>query len=198
LGALILSAPPPVSAIGYGHDPAMTRPLRTVLLAASAAAAVTSGHLLDALGLLPGVHESAAVRTVALAPAYTCLTVLGAAALAGGVAGLLRRERTGAAVGALVGGQTALLALPEVLGRVEEGDGEEWGGLALAVGVQLVLAVAAVAAARALADRVLVVLLHGEVRPRPLPPPAVPRRKAPSGRLVGGVRGRGPPVRAVP
>src|SRR4051812_24233064 len=103
---------------------------RRVLLAASASTAVVTGHVLDALGLLPGVHESIAVRAAALAPSYDVLTVAGAALVACVAESLLRRRRAWAAVAALLAGQSGLLALPEALGRAEASShGEEWGAL---------------------------------------------------------------------
>src|SRR4051812_9823603 len=122
---------------------------RPVLLAASAATAVVVGHLLDALGLLPGVHESAAVRAAALAPSCDVMTVVGAAAVACVAEALLRRRRPWLAVAALLAGQTFLLWLPEELAHAASageasGEGEEWGALAVAVGLQVLLAAGAV------------------------------------------------------
>ena len=172
---------------------------RRLLLAASASSAVVVGHLLDALALLPGVHESSAVRAAALAPSYDVLTVAGAALLACIAEALLLRRHVGLAVVALTGGQLGLLALPEALGRAEaHGQGEQWGALVVAVSVQVLLAVGAVGAAL-LVDLLLLRL------PRRLEYVAVAAAGVPGsrvsrlhgGRVVGGVRGRGPPVPAV-
>ena len=179
---------------------------RPLLLAGAAASGVITGHLLDALGLLPGVHESAEVRAAALAPPYTALTVVGAGLLAVVAERLLRRQRRWLAVGVLVAGQTALLAVPEVLaeaagkaadpGAAAAGGGEaaELAKLAVAVGLQVVVAALAVA----LAAVVDTVLLH---LPRPLRTVRIPDLTlsavavpaSPTGRIVGGIRGRGPP-----
>jgi hypothetical protein len=177
---------------------------RPLLLAGAASTGVITGHALDALGLLPGVHESAAVRAAALAPKFTLLTVLGAGLLAVAAEALLRRQRAWLAVCVLVAGPTALLALPEALaeaagkaGQAAAGGGEaeEIANLAVAVGLQVLLAVVAIGLA-VVVDTLLLRL------PRPLTPvrvPGVPRAvvcvpAAPAGRIVGGVRGRGPPV----
>ncbi|MDT7570355.1 MAG: hypothetical protein QOE05_529 [Actinomycetota bacterium] len=179
---------------------------RPVLLAAAAATGVVTGHVLDALGLLPGVDEPMAVRAAALAPRYTVMTVLGAAALAAGAEWLLRRRRPWPAVVVLVAGQTALLALPEALaeaaGRTSGAGGseaEEAAKLALAVGLQVVLAALAVAIA-VVVDALLLRLpqrLEALAVP-PLPRAPVALSTVPSGRIVGGVRGRGPPVPVIP
>jgi hypothetical protein len=169
---------------------------RPVLLAACASTGVVGGHVLDALGLLPGVHESAAVRAAALAPAYDVLTVGGAAVLGVVAEALLRRRRPWVATAALLGGQTFLLWVPEELAHAKaEGSGEAWGALAVAVGLQVVLAAGAVGVA-VLIDTLLLRL------PRPVRvlEPVVTRRAEVAfcpvlvGRIVGGVRGRGPPV----
>jgi hypothetical protein len=166
------------------------------MLTVSASVGVLGGHVLDAFGLLPGVHESAEVRAAVLAPSYDVLTVVGAAALAWGVELLLRRSRPWFATAVLVAGQTGLLGLPEALGRGEGGgEGEEWGALAVAVGLQVLLAAGAVGAAL-LIDVLLLRLprLRSPVRLHVLAPLI---RRAPQvahGRVVGGVRGRGPPV----
>jgi hypothetical protein len=180
---------------------------RPVLLALAASTAVLTGHLLDALGLLPGVHEPLAVRAAALAPRYTMLTALGAALLAVAAEGLLRRRRAGFATLLLVIGQTALLGLPEAMaesaGRagpaVGGGEAQELAKLAVAVGLQVLLAALAVGVA-VVVDTALLRL------PRALQQlaiPGFPRATAvvPAlllGRIVGGVRGRGPPVPVLP
>jgi hypothetical protein len=172
---------------------------RPVLLAAAASLGVIGGPVLDALALLPGVHESAEVRAAALAPTYDVLTILGAAVLAVGAERLLRRRRPWLAVAVLVVGQTLLLGLPEAAaeasGTKAEGGGEELGALAVAVGLQVLLACAAVGVA-VVVDALLLRL------PRPvhllrIPILARPTHARPAqrpGRFVGGVRGRGPPV----
>jgi hypothetical protein len=181
---------------------------RPVLLAGAAAFGVITGHVLDALGLLPGVHESAEMRAAALAPPYTLLTVLGAGLLAVAAERMLRRQRPWLAVAVLVTGQTALLALPEALaeaagktgqpGAASGGELEEMAKLGVAVGLQVVVACLAVCIA-AVVDRVLLRL------PQPLRRLSIPDiclsaisvPAAPTGRIVGGVRGRGPPVAVV-
>ena len=168
---------------------------RPVLLALSASAGVLGGHVLDALGLLPGVHESAAVRAAVLAPRYDVLTIVGAAVLAWGVELLLRRRRPWFATAALLAGQTGLLGLPEALGHAEAGGGEEWGALAVAIALQVLLAAGAVGAAVVI--DVLLLRLPELRPPVPLQAPGVLLRRpppVPHGRVVGGVRGRGPPV----
>ena len=175
-------------------------PHRRVLLAASAATAVVAGHLLDALGLLPGVHESAAVRSAALAPQYDVLTVVGAALVACVAEALLRRRRACLAALALLAGQGFLLWVPEELAHAQAGgEGEAWGALAVAVGLQVVLAAGAVGAA-VLIDVLLLRLprlrpAQGTPASELLPTPGAPAR---AGRAVGGVRGRGPPVPVTP
>lgn len=177
---------------------------RPLLLSGAAAAAVIAGHALDALGLLPGVDEPAAVRAAALAPHYTAMTVVGAGLIAMGAEALLRRRRPWFAVLVLVAGQTALLGLPEALAEAEGGAGAaptaggevgELTKLAVAVSLQVVLAAAAVGIA-VLIDalllrlpRAVALLRIPDVRPFTLCPSATA-----SGRIVGGVRGRGPPV----
>jgi hypothetical protein len=174
---------------------------RPVLLAMAASTGVLGGHALDAFGLLPGVHESSAVRAEVLAPSYDVLTVVGAAALAWGVELVLRRRRPWLATAVLLAGQTALLGLPEALGHAEAGggQGEEWGALAVAVGLQVLLAAGAVGTAVVI-DVLLLRLprLRSSVRLQALAPLI---RRAPQvahGRVVGGVRGRGPPVAVRP
>ena len=175
---------------------------RPVLLAAAAALSVLAGHLLDALGLLPGVSEPAAVRAAALAPSYDVLTIGGAALVAVGCEALLRRRRPWLALVALVSGQTALLALPEAVAEVTAGHrgggGDDWVKVAVAVALQVLLAAAAVGAA-VVVDALLLRLpaLRAAVA---LPPRAMSagRATAGHGRVVGGVRGRGPPVPVSP
>ena len=178
---------------------------RPALLAAAAATGVIGGHALDALGLLPGVHESAQVRAAALAPSYDVVTVTGAAALAVAAERLLRRRRPWLAAALLVAGQTALLAAPEMIAEATAahaatgGSGESWPAVALAVWLQVVLAAGAVGAAVVI-DTLLLRLPRFPVLVR-RPPVAAPPARAPArphGRVVGGVRGRGPPVPVCP
>jgi ABC-type branched-subunit amino acid transport system permease subunit len=178
---------------------------RPLLLAAAASTGVITGHVLDALGLLPGVHEPAAVRAAALAPLYTLLTVLGAAVVAVVAEQVLRRRHPWLAVATLVAGQTALLWMPEALAEAATprtgggGDAAELTKLAVAVGLQVVLAALTVLVA-VVVDTVLLRL------PRTLDVVRLPdpRRAAVvvaavlTGRIVGGVRGRGPPVPVIP
>jgi len=93
-------------------------------------------------------------------------------------------------------------ALAEAAGRTGGGgggEGEDIAKLTVAVGLQLALAVLAVGAALV----VDALLLRG---PRPLllarapelPYALVPAPVVPTGRIVGGVRGRGPPVPVIP
>jgi hypothetical protein len=181
---------------------------RPLLLAAAASIAVITGHVLDALALLPGVHESAALRAAALAPKFTVMTVVGAGILAIAAEALLRRQRAWLAVAALVAGQTALLALPEALAEAAGTGGGGTGGgseadelakLAVAVGLQVLLAAVAVGVA-VVVDTLLLRLPQQLTRPRV---PDVQRAVVATtdvviGRIVGGVRGRGPPVPAIP
>lgn len=188
----------------------MSRPAcmqrRTALLAASATTGVVGCHVLDALGLLPGVHESAAVRAAALAPMFTIPTVVAAAALAVGIELLLRRRRPWLAAAALIGGQTALLGLPEALGELlakhPSGGGhggENVSGLLVAVGIQVVIAAGAVGLAVLLDALLLRAPASFELlrlAATPATTHVVPVVRA--GRVIGGLRGRGPPVPVIP
>lgn len=166
------------------------------MLAAAGAASVLAGHALDAAGALPGVVESAGVRDAALAPPWTLLAVAGCAALGGAAEGLLRRHRALTWL-VLLSGQTALLGAPELLARHGTGHGED-GGLLLAIALQVLVAGLAVLAAG------LLVGLVGPPSPtwlgtlRPVRAPATSYPQVVGRGLVGGVRGRGPPVTAVP
>jgi hypothetical protein len=118
-----------------------------------------------------------------------------------GVEALLRRRRPWLAVAVLVGGQTALLGLPEAMAEATAGaggrggEGDAFAALGFAVGLQVVIAAAAVGVAVVI-DTVLLSL------PRPLLLPNLPAVAlvapaapiVPAGRIAGGVRGRGPPV----
>jgi hypothetical protein len=114
--------------------------MRTREVAAVAAGIVgaASTHALDAAGLLPGVHETAEVRT-AMGPALWAGWLL----FAGGLAGLAVRTRP-----ALVGGASALLvsAVPELVGRHDPGAVAEPGAMSGAL-VQWLLLLALVAVA---------------------------------------------------
>ena len=180
---------------------------RPVLLAVSASLGVVGGHVLDAKGLLPGVYESAAVRAAALAPSFTVMTVVGAAALALGVDALLRRPRRWLAVVVLVAGQTALLGIPEVFAELTAGGGAKPAGgeaaellaVGVAVALQVLLAVATVGVA-VLVDTVLLRLpQHLQLLRIPaFPRPVTEVVQLHARRAVGGVRGRGPPVPVIP
>jgi hypothetical protein len=178
---------------------------RPLLLAAAASTGVVTGHLLDALSLLPGVHEPVAVRAAALAPAYTLMTVLGAALAAALAEQVLRRRRPWLAVAILVAGQTALLWLPEALAeaanrpRTGSAGGGEVAKLAVAVGLQVVLASLAVGVA-VVVDALLLRLPRAVevVRLPELHRATVVVARVLIGRIVGGVRGRGPPVPVIP
>lgn len=177
---------------------------RPLLLAVSAATGVIVGHLLDALGLLPGVHESAPVRAAALAPRYSVLTVLGAGLLALAAEGLLRRRRPWLAVGVLVTGQTLLLAVPEAIAEAAgtTGGGGEVGEVAklsVAVGLQVMLALVAVGVA-VVVDTLLLqlpILRRPALRVPGVRRVLADRAAVPAARFVGGVRGRGPPASVV-
>jgi hypothetical protein len=95
-------------------------------------------HVLDTAGLLPGVHESADVRT-AMSPAITVTWLM----LAGGLAWLATRTKP-----ALVGGISALVVsgIPELLGRHDPGALGEPGAVAGAL-VQWLLLLAVIAVA---------------------------------------------------
>jgi hypothetical protein len=95
-------------------------------------------HALDAAGLLPGVHETADVRT-AMGPVATVVWL----ALAGALAWLAARTRP-----AIVGGSAALVvsAIPELLGRHDIGAVVEPGAMSGAL-VQWLLLLAVVAIA---------------------------------------------------
>jgi len=95
-------------------------------------------HALDSAGLLPGVHETEAVRT-AMGPTATVVWLM----LAGALAWLAVRTRP-----ALVGGASALVvaAIPELVGRHDPGAIGEPGAIAGAL-MQWLLLMAVVAIA---------------------------------------------------
>jgi hypothetical protein len=172
---------------------------RQVWLAVAAATAVLVGHVLDAFGLLPGVAESAAVRAAVLAPKYDVLTVVGSVVLALGADRLIRLRRPVLALVTLIAGQLALLGAPEVLGHEAAGEGEEWGALTVAVGLQVLLATAAVVTVL-LVEALLAWALR---RPAVLRLSPFPRPRAHPSRVVVmrgplATRMRGPPVPVVP
>jgi hypothetical protein len=111
---------------------------RDVAAVVAGVAGAATTHVFDARGLLPGVHEAAAVRT-AMGPASTLVWL----ALAGALAWLAVRTRP-----ALVGGTAALVvaAIPELLGRHDAGAIGEPGALAGAL-MQWLLLMAVVAVA---------------------------------------------------
>ena len=121
--------------------------MRTREVAAVVAGVVgaATAHALDAAGMLPGVRETAGVRT-AMGPVATVTWL----ALAGGLAWLATRTRP-----AVVGGASALVVsgIPELIARHDPGAMAEPGALAGAL-VQWLLLLAVVAVALAV-DRSL-------------------------------------------
>jgi hypothetical protein len=117
-------------------------------VAAGVVGAATS-HALDAAGLLPGVHETEAVRT-AMGPVVTVFWL----GLAGGLAWVATRTRP-----ALVGGSSALVvsAIPELVGRHDPGAIGEPGAVAGALMQWLLLM--AVVAVLVVVDRSLAALV---------------------------------------
>jgi hypothetical protein len=163
---------------------------RAVLLALGSVAGVLTGRALDGLGLLPGVHESAQVRAIALSPAWTVAGVLACVLLGLGVERLLRRSRA-AGILLLVTGQLLVLAAPELAGRAGHSSSGE-APLLVAVAVQLALSLVTVTT---------VVAVRRELR---WPSPSaglrwvrVPFSWTPPSSLVAAVldmgKGRGPP-----
>src|SRR5436305_1048692 len=110
---------------------------RLAAVAAGVAGAVTA-HALDVTGRLPGVHETAAVRT-GMGPALTVGWLFAAAGVAW-LAAATRPLPVGAA------GAVAVAALPEVAGRHDLGAFVEPGALAGAL-VQWLLLLLVLAAA---------------------------------------------------
>lgn len=167
---------------------------RALLLGVGSAAGVLVGRALDGLQLLPGVHESDAVRTIALAPGWT---LMGAALslLLGMLVDRLLPHRA-RAVAVLVGGQALVLATPELLGRGGDGHGE--APLVGAVLIQLLLSVLTVTTA------LLVTRLVLSAAPAAFPrPPGLSSGRLSYGvvlahRRVTGRGGRAPPRGPVP
>lgn len=95
---------------------------RDVAAAAAGILGAAAAHAFDIAGVLPGVHETAAVRT-AMGPAPTVVWLM----LAGGLAWLAVRTRP-----ALVGGTSALVisAVPELMVRHDPGAIGEPGAIA--------------------------------------------------------------------
>ena len=116
--------------------------MRGVSAAAAGVVGAATTHALDVAGLLPGVHDTAEVRT-AMGP----LTTIAWLALAGFLASLAARTRP-----ALVGGGSALLVsgIPELVGRHDPGAIAEPGAIAGAL-LQWVLLLLVVAVAMVLA-----------------------------------------------
>jgi hypothetical protein len=162
-----------------------------LLLALGSLAGVLCGRALDGLGLLPGVHESAQVRAIALSPSWTLAGVTACLLLGPAVARTLRRSRP-AGVLLLLGGQLLVLSAPEIAGRTGHHEGGE-APLFVAIGVQLALSVLTVTTA--LVVRRL--LAPAQLAPAAPAPPARAGlalvRPATARQLDGGVRGRGPP-----
>lgn len=184
--------PPPVASVRARAPPSATCEVnaRAALLAMGSAAGVLTGRALDGLGVLPGVHESAQVRAVALDPRWTGLGLLTCLGLGVAVQRLVARSRT-VAILVLVLGQTAILAAPELAGRTGPEQGEQ--PLVVAVAVQLLLSLLTV-------TTVLLALELGHRWCAACARAAVPEhRQLPAYRVVGsqerrgGVRGRSPP-----
>lgn len=154
--------------------------------AAAVAAGAAVGHGLDVAGLLPGVHESVAVRA-AMGPAATCGWLLLAAGL-GAVAARTRPVVVGAAASLLVSG------VPELVGRHDPGAVFEPGAVAGALLqwalLMLVLALAVLIEHRLAAQPLAPVGLVVD-GPRPAEAGRRPLRRRP----VGPGRPRGPPRR---
>ena len=136
--------------------------MRGVAAAVAGIVGAASAHALDEAGLLPGVHESAAVRE-AMGPLLTA----GWLALAGGLAWLASRTRP-----AIVGGASALAlaAVPELVGRHDLGAVAEPGAIGGAL-VQWLLLLLVLA--------VLVVIDRGLAVHPPASYPDVPRQPEP-------------------
>jgi hypothetical protein len=123
--------------------------VRARWLACASAAGAGLGHLLDELGAIPGIHESAEVRAAVLDPARglgIALVLVGAVAAGLLADRLLRRSRAAAVAGLALGQLVAAAGLESVARARLEAGPLEHGGLA-AIGIQLAVALAVVAAA---------------------------------------------------
>jgi hypothetical protein len=161
--------------------------MRTRDLAAMAAGVVgaATSHAFDAAGLLPGVHETEAVRT-AMGPVVTVIWL----GLAGGLAWVATRTRP-----ALVGGSSALVvsAIPELVGRHDPGAIGEPGAVAGALMQWLLLM--AVVAVLVVVDRSLAALVvPSSYRIFFWPQPAVGAGRGPRRVVDRRGRPRAPPV----
>jgi hypothetical protein len=116
---------------------------RDALAAAASATGAGAAHLLDLTGRLPGVHETAVVRTAMTAP-LTGLWLLAAAAA--GVLAARSRRPAAVAVPAALG----LAAVPELVGRLDPGAVVEPAALAGAA-LQALLVLVALALVAVLA-----------------------------------------------
>jgi hypothetical protein len=128
---------------------------RARLLALASAGGAALGHLLDELGALPGVHESATTRLAVLDPARApgiALALLGTVA-AGLLVDRALRRSTALAVGVLVCCQLLVAAGLESVarGRLEIGALENGGSTAVLVQLGVALLVVALASLTALA-----------------------------------------------
>jgi hypothetical protein len=134
--------------------------MRGFAAAAAGVAGAAGAHLLDVAGLLPGVHETVAVRT-AMGPLLTVAWLL----VAGGLAWLAcvtRPVPVGAVAAVVVSGA------PELIGRHDPGAVAEPGAIAGAL-LQWLLLLLVVAVA---------VLLERQLATRPFAPAATPPRPA--------------------
>jgi hypothetical protein len=123
-----------------------TLPGRSVLAAVAGASAAATGHALDVAGLLPFVHETAAVRA-AMTPAQVVAWLLTAGVLSA-IAAATRPVLVGAPAALLVS------AVPELVGRHDVGAVAEPSAICGAL-LQLLLVVAVVALAVALQRHVV-------------------------------------------
>ena len=171
---------------------------RALLLAATSAVGLLVARALDGMGLLPGVTESAAVRSTALDLRWNALGLVGCGVLGAVAARLLTRAAVLSAT-VMVGGQVGLVVALEESGRALSGVTESGGGggetgLWVATAVQVLLVVLSLTTALlvlALVPPALTVRAWpGMVRVAGAPAYRVVLSQAP----VGGKRGRAPPV----
>jgi hypothetical protein len=163
--------------------------IRGVCAAVAGIVGAATAHALDEAGLLPGVHESEAVRE-ALTPPLTVAWL----AMAGGLAWLAARTRP-----VPVGGAAALLvaAVPEFAGRHDPEAMVEPGALAGAALQWLLLA--AVLALAVLTDRQLSAAPLRRTRLLPIRLPQTPaRRRLRPHPVIAAGRARAPPGQADP